>query len=44
MTYIKAKKHQCKNGEISTYYYLMKTIRINNKPTPKVIKYLGKRV
>ena len=42
MTYIKAKKHLCKNGEVSTYYYLMKTIRINKKPVPKVIKYLGK--
>ncbi len=40
--FIKTKKVTLKNGEIRKYYYLAKNIRINGRPVPKVIKYLGK--
>ena len=37
MTYVRAKKI---NGK--TYFYLVKSIRINGKIRQKVVKYIGK--
>lgn len=41
MTFIKVKKHKCKDGTISKYYYLARAYRKNGKPAAEVY-YLGK--